>query len=135
MILLNIYRTEIRWTDQDAYGHLNNAVFLDYMTEARAELFKDVLAIEGICQFVTVHAECDYKIPYYYPDSLILKQYCEKIGNSSFELKYEFFSKNKKDALHASGKVTMVAFDPIQKKAIKLPDVVISLLKRASEIL
>lgn len=129
MNLLNTLKTEIRWTDLDAYGHLNHSVFFNFMTEARAQLFRDILKIEGMCHFVTVHVECDYKIPYFYPDTLILKQYCESTSTSSFMLKYEFYSENKKDALHAFGNVKMVAYDPIQKRATRIPEVVASLLK------
>lgn len=129
MNLLNTLKTEIRWTDLDAYGHLNNAVFFNFMTEARAQLFRDILKAEGLCQFVTVHVECDYKIPYFYPDTLILKQYCESISSSSFVLKYEFFSEKSKDSLHAFGNVKMVAFDPIQKRATRIPEIVLALLK------
>jgi acyl-CoA thioester hydrolase len=30
-------KVEIRWRDMDAYGHVNNAVFLNYLEEARDE--------------------------------------------------------------------------------------------------
>ena len=129
MKLLNIYQTSIRWTDLDAYGHLNNAVFFNFMTEARAELLRDMLKTEGLCQFVAVHVECDYKIPYFYPENLVLKQYCESVGNSSFVLKYEFYSESKPDILHAYGNAKMVAYDPVSKRPTRIPKEMLELLK------
>ena len=129
MNLLSIYKTSIRWTDLDAYGHLNNSVFFNFMTEARAELFRNLLNKENFCQFVTVHVECDYKIPCFYPEELILKQYCESVGNSTFALKYEFYSESKKDMLYAQGKAKMVAYDPVAKRPTRIPKEIIQLLK------
>ena len=33
-------RIPIRWRDMDAYGHVNNAVFLNYLEEARDEMVR-----------------------------------------------------------------------------------------------
>jgi acyl-CoA thioester hydrolase len=35
-------RIPIRWRDVDAYGHVNNAVFLNYLEEARDRLVTDL---------------------------------------------------------------------------------------------
>lgn len=129
MKLLNIYKTSIRWTDLDAYGHLNNAVFFNFMTEARAESLRDIIKTEGQLQLIVIHVECDYKVPYFYPENLILKQYCESVGNSSFVLKYEFYSESKPDVLHAHGNVKMVAYDPISKRPTRIPKAMMELLK------
>ena len=36
-------RIEIRWRDVDAYGHVNNAVYLNYLEEARDAWVQEVL--------------------------------------------------------------------------------------------
>ncbi|MFE4477710.1 acyl-CoA thioesterase, partial [Kitasatospora sp. NPDC056789] len=33
----HIYRCPLRWADMDAYGHVNNVVFLRYLEEARID--------------------------------------------------------------------------------------------------
>jgi acyl-CoA thioester hydrolase len=38
---------EIRWRDLDAYGHVNNAVYLTYLEEARDEWLTGALASDG----------------------------------------------------------------------------------------
>ena len=38
---------EIRWRDQDAYGHVNNAVYLTYLEEVRDEWLERSLGDSG----------------------------------------------------------------------------------------
>jgi len=128
MRLLNICEMPIRWTDLDAYGHLNHALFFNFITEARAKLFNELLPIKGMCHFVTAHVECSYKNPYYHPDTIILKQYCTAISNSSFNLTYEFFSEKKPNLLHALASVKMVACNPTSSRPTRLPQEVITLI-------
>lgn len=33
----HIYRCPLRWSDMDAFGHVNNVVFLRYLEEARID--------------------------------------------------------------------------------------------------
>jgi acyl-CoA thioester hydrolase len=40
-------RIEIRWRDLDAYNHVNNAVYLTYLEEARDEWLERALGREG----------------------------------------------------------------------------------------
>lgn len=119
----------IRWTDLDAYGHLNNSIFLDFMTEARANLLKDVLNMQTMCQFVIAHISCDYKHPFYYPDTIMLKQFCEAKSSSSFTLRYEFYSTRKPNTLHTIATAKMVAFDPVKARPTRLPKQVLTLLE------
>jgi acyl-CoA thioester hydrolase len=128
MLLLSTTEHSIRWTDLDAYGHVNNSKFFDFMTEARAIWLKDLLKIEGLCQFVTAHVECDYKAPYHYPDTVILKQFCEEKGKTKFVLHYEFYSEGSSGVLHAHAKAVMVAYDPVAKRPARLPQEVLALL-------
>ena len=32
------YRCSMRWSDMDAYGHVNNVVYLTYLEEARVDM-------------------------------------------------------------------------------------------------
>ena len=35
------YECPVRWADMDMLGHVNNAAYLDYVAEARENLFPD----------------------------------------------------------------------------------------------
>ena len=53
-------RTAIRWSDVDAYGHVNNAVFLNYLEEARDRLV-DALFGDRAWDFVVARVAIDYR--------------------------------------------------------------------------
>jgi acyl-CoA thioester hydrolase len=55
-------RIEIRWRDMDAFGHVNNAVFLTYLEECRDELMADALdGIGSVNDFVLARVAIDFR--------------------------------------------------------------------------
>ena len=53
---------EIRWRDVDAYGHVNNAVFLTYLEEARDEWLERALGPDGdLWDYVVARVAIDYR--------------------------------------------------------------------------
>jgi len=54
-------RIEIRWRDMDAYGHVNNAVYLNFLEEARDAWVQEVLgSVSDTWDFVLAHVEIDF---------------------------------------------------------------------------
>jgi acyl-CoA thioester hydrolase len=49
----------IRWRDVDNYGHVNNAVYLTYLEEARDRWVRETLGVE--VDFVIVRIAIDYR--------------------------------------------------------------------------
>lgn len=55
-------RVATRWSDMDAYGHINNAVYLTYLEEARDRALSQILAsVPGETGYVIVRVEVDYR--------------------------------------------------------------------------
>ncbi|HEX6230090.1 MAG TPA: acyl-CoA thioesterase [Actinomycetota bacterium] len=55
-------RIEIRWRDMDAYGHLNNAVYLTYLEEARDAWVQEVLGkVTDTWDFVLARVAIDFE--------------------------------------------------------------------------
>ena len=52
-------RIEVRWRDVDNYGHVNNAVYLTYLEEARDGWVRETLGPE--VDFVIVRIAIDYR--------------------------------------------------------------------------
>jgi acyl-CoA thioester hydrolase len=51
-----------RWRDMDAYGHINNAVYLTYLEEARDRALSQIFAdLPGDIGYVIVRVEVDYR--------------------------------------------------------------------------
>jgi acyl-CoA thioester hydrolase len=53
------HRERIRWRDVDSYGHVNNAVYLNYLEECRDRWVADVLGAPF--GFVIVRVAIDYR--------------------------------------------------------------------------
>lgn len=78
-------RIEIRWRDQDAADHVNNAVFLTYLEEVRDEWLDRTLGQgSAFFDYVLAHVEIDFRRELRLADDFVLAQ-CglKKVGNAS----------------------------------------------------
>jgi acyl-CoA thioester hydrolase len=78
-------RIEIRWRDLDAYGHVNNAVYLNYLEEARDAWAQEVLGkLADTWDFVLARVAIDFKQELKQEDLAVLVR-CEldSIGRAS----------------------------------------------------
>jgi len=112
----------VRWADLDQFGHVNNANYLTFIQEVRADFIwysRIKRGVEPIIpDMVVAKAEMDYLIPIY--DSgfdLDVEIWVSKIGNASFELSYELTSEK---GLHARAKTVQVAVDMETKKSRRI---------------
>lgn len=90
----HIYSCPLRWSDMDAYGHVNNAVFLRYLEEARIDLIHQLRlkAAEGSFADGSVVArhEIDYLRPLVYrADPVTVETWVAKVGAASMTVSYE----------------------------------------------
>ncbi len=75
----------IRWGDMDAMAHLNNAMYLRLLEEARMQWFAALgVATSGVSQGpILAHISCDFIKPMLYPNTALMTQTVSKIGNAS----------------------------------------------------
>jgi acyl-CoA thioester hydrolase len=78
-------RIEIRWRDQDAYGHVNNAVYLTYLEEVRDEWLEQALGGAGDAWgYVTARVAIDFRRELTQDDDAVVARLrLTKIGNAS----------------------------------------------------
>ncbi|MEP6477359.1 MAG: acyl-CoA thioesterase [Actinomycetota bacterium] len=84
-------RVKIRWRDMDAYGHVNNAVYLTYLEECRDAWVRSVLGDSAdVWDFVLAHVEIDYRSQLTQDDGEILVR-CrlDSFGRSSVRTREE----------------------------------------------
>ena len=84
-------RIEIRWRDMDAYGHVNNAVYLNYLEEARDAWVQEVLgAVTNTWDFVLARVAIDFEHELTQDDRAVLVR-CEleSLGRSSIRTREE----------------------------------------------
>lgn len=90
----HIYRCPLRWSDMDAFGHVNNVVFLRYLEEARIDFMFRLAPGDGSPSFsggsVVARHEIDYKRPLVHRhEPVIIESWVTKIGAASLTIAYE----------------------------------------------
>ena len=89
------YQCHIRWSDLDAYGHVNNARFLTLYEEARADLMFLAARAEGVTSLeagtVIARHEVDYLRPVDFGEPVRIDLWLSEIRNASFTVSYELY--------------------------------------------
>jgi acyl-CoA thioester hydrolase len=113
---------ELRFSDLDAYGHVNSAVYFTYLETARVKLFKDFFREVSEQNIFTIvaRAECDFKLPITLYDNVIVTLWVAKTGRASFEIEYRLHDDREKT--YATARTTMVCFDNVKKITVPLPE-------------
>ncbi|WP_328976500.1 thioesterase family protein [Streptomyces canus] len=85
----HIYRCPLRWADMDAYGHVNNVVFLRYLEEARIDfLFRPEKDFKQ--GSVVARHEIDYKRQLVHRHAPVdIELWITEIRAASFTIAYE----------------------------------------------
>jgi acyl-CoA thioester hydrolase len=90
-----IYDVSLRWSDLDAYGHVNNARFLTLYEEARVAMFFVGARAHGLGSFeegiVIARHEVDYLKPVDYGDPVRIEMWISELRAASFTVSYELF--------------------------------------------
>ncbi len=101
-----------RFRDIDALGHVNNAVYFTYMEQARTEYYLKIAKAKrvGEIEFILASAKCDFRSPVAFEETVVLRAWPTRIGDSSFALRYEM--RVKEDGrLAAEGESVQAAYD------------------------
>lgn len=105
-------RVELRWRDMDAYGHVNNAVYLTYLEEARDAWVQEVLGkVTDTWDFVLARVAIDFKQELKQEDGAVLVR-CglESFGRSSVRTREEIVKQD--GTISAVAESVIVARDP-----------------------
>jgi acyl-CoA thioester hydrolase len=115
------YELKTRWKDIDSFGHVNNAVFLTYIEDARITFFYRWNIIEMKKSLIVASIKIDYLQQIDHPSNLIVGQKISRIGNSSFDIQSTIFIKDDPKPA-ANAVVTCVCFDYEQNKPVPVYD-------------
>ncbi len=102
----------MRWSDMDAYGHVNNTEFFRYTEQARIEALALVKARPDTGTLVVRH-EVEYLVPLTYTNGGVLVDvWITRVGGAGFDLGYEVATADAEGArtVHARSASTMVMY-------------------------
>jgi acyl-CoA thioester hydrolase len=90
----HVFALKPRWSDLDAYSHVNNVTWLEYLQEARVDMLFVHAPTRGAEQLaegvLVVRAEIAYKRPMTFRQSpYLIEMWVSDIGAASFTIGYE----------------------------------------------
>jgi acyl-CoA thioester hydrolase len=127
---LTRHRLSVRFSDCDLLGHVNNAVYLTYLEQARIGLWRDQLGFlrhpwgEGAPRgtgFILARAEVDFRAQARYAEELEVRIKLGTFGRTSCTYDYEIVRVSD-DTLIAAAKTVQVWFDYDAQKPAPISD-------------
>ncbi|MGO4256670.1 acyl-CoA thioesterase [Marmoricola sp. RAF53] len=116
----HVYPLRVRWSDVDAYRHVNNVKYIEYLQEARIAYMMSVHQ-EGdeFGQFVVARVDVDYRRPIMFRLAPYqVHSWISHVGRTSFVCSHEI---RDGDEVLASAQVVAVGFDTTAQRAAPLP--------------
>jgi acyl-CoA thioester hydrolase len=105
----------VRWRDTDAQGHVNHAVFLTYLEEARDAFYEQAIGADP--KYVVVRLEVDLRAEVRHPDRQVtVRIQAERLGTTSLTTRETILTPSGDVA--AEARVITVRWDPGQRKPI-----------------
>ena len=92
----HVYRCPLRWADMDMLGHVNNVTYVDYLQEARVDMFAKAAPMRGGEDLaegvVVVRHEVEFVAPLVYRrEPVAVESWVTQVRGASFALDYEIF--------------------------------------------
>ena len=115
-----VHEERVRFRDLDPMGHVNNAVFLTYLEQARVAFFSEMGAATGLedMNMVVARVEIDFKAPVRLGQEVAISVRASRFGTKSFDLDYELRVDGK---LVAVAKSVQVAYDYNLREPVPVP--------------
>lgn len=116
----------VRWRDMDSFGHVNNAMYVSYLEEARCRWLIDVAGIDmkGTELPVLVNSNVNYRKPIVWPGQVVVELTVDKIGSSSMTIGHRIVSDTDSTVIYSDGSVVVVWIDTTTGQSIPLPEAV-----------
>lgn len=109
------HQVSVRWRDIDALGHVNHAVFLTYLEEARDSFYAQALGSDA--SSVVVRIEIDLRAEVRYADRRVTAQIeVEHLGSTSLTTRERLITPSQEVA--AQARVVTVKWDAGRHKPV-----------------
>lgn len=118
-----VHREQARFSDLDPMGHVNNAVYLTWIENARIEFMRQLGAFDrpdtSEMTMILARAEVDFRAPLGFDAAVEIGVRAARLGTKSFDLEYELASGGR---VVAEAKTVLVAYDYETNESREIPD-------------
>ncbi|MEE9421784.1 MAG: thioesterase family protein [Gammaproteobacteria bacterium] len=108
----------IRWSDMDAFGHVNNAKYFTYFEQVRVDWLRSIGTEHSI---VVATLGCTFLRAIIYPATIKVSYYLGSPGRKSVDSYYAIHDANDASIVYTLGHGTVVWFDHDAGKSIEIP--------------
>jgi acyl-CoA thioester hydrolase len=116
------HEIEVRFRDCDAMGHVNNAVYLTYLEQARIGAWARMAGSLALpLPMILARAECDYTAPLTLGDRVLVRLGVSAVGRTSFTLEYELLNARTRQVV-ATARTVQVMYDYEAGKPVPISD-------------
>lgn len=116
---------QIRFSDVDVLGHVNNTVYLAFYDTGKAHFFSSLLrrTIDWKhVETVIANVDCAFVAPIFYGEEIEVVTRCESVSEKSFRL-LQMLVRKTDGQIKSACETIMVSFDPSENKAVPLPEI------------
>jgi acyl-CoA thioester hydrolase len=111
---------EVEFRDIDGMGHVNNAVYLNYLESAKIDYFRRVLGLAELEEMGIVgDVRITFRSPAFLGETLSIGTRVSRLGTRSME--FEFAIRGPDDRLVAEAASAHVAFDYGPRATVEIP--------------
>jgi acyl-CoA thioester hydrolase len=117
-----VHAQEVTFRDLDVFGHVNNAVYLTYIENARLGYLREALGVESLEDLLVILAKVriDFRTRASLGEVLEIGARVSRIGTKSFDLDHEVRGPDSR--LVAIASTTLVTFDYRGDTTMPVPD-------------
>jgi acyl-CoA thioester hydrolase len=115
-------KIQVRFSECDGLGHVNNTMYFNYFEDARVDLFRIFNPSLDLKKWnlIVASTACDFLAQVEYAQTLTVCTWIPRVGKSSFEVHHAM--QNESGHWVARGKATMLAYDFVSQSAMALWD-------------
>jgi acyl-CoA thioester hydrolase len=124
----------VAWGEMDAFGHVNNIIYLRYFESARVAYFTRAgffpRSGESTIGAILASIQCAYKFPLVYPDTVWAAVRVAEVGEDRLTMHHRIVSQ-RHGRVAAEGEGVVVSYDYAIRQKARVPD---DLRQRIAEI-
>lgn len=123
MIFKHVMPVQIRFSDVDQFGHVNNSVYFSLYDLAKTNYLREVSRKNDFGNFAVVVANinANFLAPVFFSDELMIETACVQLGNKSFTLLQRAVVKDS-GAVKCECRTVMVMYDMLTKEPLPIPE-------------
>jgi acyl-CoA thioester hydrolase len=114
----------LRWSDMDAFGHVNNARYVTFIEEARIAYIQKMLGVTGLnaegVAPILGSVDCRFLAPVVFPDTLLVGARVTEVRENRYKVEHEAWSQAMARVV-LSGNSWVFCYDYDQGQSVSVP--------------